>query len=121
MSVLLGLGNGTLTPPIDHAAGSYPAAVAVGDFNGDGRPDAAAADYGSNAVSVLLNDGDWLDLNAPRLRIGDVTVTEGNTGTVTAVFTVTLSVASDQPVTVAYATGNGTATAGSDYQTASAR
>jgi Calx-beta domain len=48
-----------------------------------------------------------------------VTVTEGNTGTVTAVFTVTLSAASDQDVTVRYATANGTATAGSDYQAAS--
>ena len=55
-----------------------------------------------------------------RLRIGDVTVTEGNTGTVAATFTVTLSAASTQPVTVAYATGNGTATAGSDYQAAAA-
>jgi hypothetical protein len=46
--------------------------------------------------------------------INDVTVTEGNTGTVAASFTVTLSAAIDQPVTVAYSTGNGTATAG-DY------
>jgi hypothetical protein len=119
VSVLLGRGDGTLTPPINHAAGSSLIAVAVGDFNGDDRPDAAAADSGSNAVSVLLNNGAWPDLNAPWLQIRDVTVTEGNTGTVAAVFTVTLSAASDQPVTVAYATASGTATAGSDYQTAS--
>ena len=56
-------------------------AVAVGDFNGDGRPDAATANAGSNKVSVLLNDGNWPGQTAPRLRIGDVTVTEGNTGT----------------------------------------
>src|SRR4029450_257314 len=42
-----------------------------------------------------------------------------NAGTQAAVFTVTLSAASSQPVTVAYSTGNGSATAGSDYQTAS--
>ena len=59
VSVLLGLGDGTLTSPVDHAAGSSPMAVAVGDFNGDGRPDVAAANAGSNTVSVLLNDGDW--------------------------------------------------------------
>ena len=40
---------------------------------------------------------------------------EGNSGTVNATFTVTLSEASSQTVTVAYATANGTATAGSDY------
>ena len=37
-------------------------------------------------------------------------VTEGNTGTRAAVFTVTLSAATSQPVTVAYATANGSAT-----------
>ena len=44
-----------------------------------------------------------------------MTVTEGNSGTTTAAFTVTLSAASPQTVTVNYATANGTATAGSDY------
>ena len=117
-SVLLGRGDGTLTPPLDLAAGSSPAAVAVGDFNADARPDVAAANPGSNTVSVLLNDGAWPDLNTPWLQIRDVTVPEGNTGAVAAVFTVTLSAASDRPVTVGYATGNGTATAGSDYQPA---
>ena len=67
---------------------------------------------------MLLNDGDWAPL-PPSLRIGDVTVTEGNTGTVAATFTVTLSAASTETITVAYATANGTATAGSDYQAAS--
>lgn len=51
----------------------------------------------------------------PRLTIGDVTVLEGNTGTTSVVFAVSLSAASDQPVTVNYATADGTATAGSDY------
>jgi hypothetical protein len=47
-----------------------------------------------------------------------VTVTEGNAGTRAATFTVTLSAPYAQPVTVQYATANGTATAGSDYQAA---
>ena len=43
-------------------------------------------------------------------------MTATDTGTVTAVFTVTLSAPSSQPVTVYYATADGTATAGSnDY------
>ena len=68
VSVLLGLGDGTLTSPLDHAAGSSPSAVAVGDFNGDGRPDVATANAGSNTVSVLLNDGAWPDAcNTPSL------------------------------------------------------
>ncbi len=51
----------------------------------------------------------------PGLTIDDVTATEGNTGTSNAVFTVSLSAASGLPVSVAYATANGTAVAGSDY------
>jgi hypothetical protein len=39
----------------DFATGSLPNSVAVGDFNGDNRPDLAVADVGSNRVSVLLN------------------------------------------------------------------
>jgi hypothetical protein len=33
--------------------------VAVGDFNGDGSPDLAVANYSSNDVSILLNDNSW--------------------------------------------------------------
>jgi hypothetical protein len=48
--------------------------------------------------------------------IGDATVTEGNGGTTPASFTVSLSSASTHAVSVAFATVDGTATAGSDYQ-----
>ena len=51
----------------------------------------------------------------PALSIGDVAVSEGNAGAANAVFTVSLSAASGQTVTVNYATANGTAAAGSDY------
>ncbi len=56
---------------------------------------------------------------APSLSLRDATVTEGNSGTTTATFTVTLSPAATTAVTVNYATANGTATAGSDYVAAS--
>src|SRR5260370_38972857 len=51
----------------------------------------------------------------PNLPSSDVTLNEGNSGPTTFAFTVTLSPASSQTVTVNYATANGTATAGSDY------
>lgn len=49
------------------------------------------------------------------ISVSDVTVTEGNSGTTTATFTVSLNSASIQAVTVDFATADGTATAGVDY------
>jgi Leucine-rich repeat (LRR) protein len=57
--------------------------------------------------------------SGPTLSIGDATVVEGDSGTVQAVFTVSLFPASGGPVTVTVATGNGTALAGEDYVSAS--
>ena len=37
-------------------AGSFPYSVAVGDFNGDHKPDLAVANSDSNNVSVLINN-----------------------------------------------------------------
>jgi hypothetical protein len=54
----------------------------------------------------------------PSLSIDDVAVAEGAAGSTGATFTVRLSRAATQAVTVAYATADGTATAGSDYQAA---
>ena len=52
----------------------------------------------------------------PNLSINDAVVTEGNVGTVNAVFTVTLSAVASESVTVDYATADDTATtADSDY------
>ena len=51
----------------------------------------------------------------PRLSINDVSVTEGDTGTKNAVFTVTLSPASSRWAAVRFTTANGTALAGKDY------
>ena len=71
---------------------------------------AAIAD--GQGVGTILDD-------EPRISVGDATVTEGNTGTVNATFTVTLSSATDAEVTVLYGTADGTAAAGSDYQAVS--
>ena len=43
-------------PAVSYAVGSGPGSVAVGDFNGDGKPDLAVANAGDDTVSVLLND-----------------------------------------------------------------
>ncbi|HVS99469.1 MAG TPA: VCBS repeat-containing protein [Solirubrobacterales bacterium] len=49
-------------PHADYATGpdltSDPTSVAIGDFNGDGKPDLAVANRRSDSVSVLLGEGD---------------------------------------------------------------
>jgi hypothetical protein len=58
----------------------------------------------------------------PRMSIGDVSVDEGNSGNGFAAVVVNLSEPRPkQPVTVNYATQNGTATAGSDFTAASGK
>ncbi len=65
----------------------------------------------ATATATITND----DTAAPTVSIADVSVAEGNSGTTNATFTVALSKAATTPVTVGYATANGTATAGTDY------
>jgi hypothetical protein len=76
---------------------------------------------GAGSCSVTMNAAKSVTatFSTASLSINDVTVTEGNSGTKSATFTVTLSAALGQAVTVNYATANGTATAGADYAAAS--
>ena len=59
VTVLLGNGNGGFTAVSGgpFSAGSFPASVAMGDFNSDGRADLAVANSGDNNVTVLLGNG----------------------------------------------------------------
>jgi len=68
-----------------------------------------------SAGRITLANFNLTPVSLSSLSINDMTVTEGNTGTVNAIFTVSLSAASSQQITVDYATANGTATGGSDY------
>ena len=59
VGVLLGYGNGSFAAIITYSTGdgSYPIAVAVGDFNNDDRLDIVVANYDTNNVGVLLGYG----------------------------------------------------------------
>jgi hypothetical protein len=75
-----------------------------------------------NAKHATIADGQGVGTivdDDTRVNISDVTVKEGDSDTTDFTFTVTLTAASGQPVTVDYATADGTATAGSDYVSAS--
>jgi hypothetical protein len=59
VSVLLGNGDGTFKPAVNYGSpGSYFDAVAVGDFNGDGKLDLAVANYDICNLSLMLGNGD---------------------------------------------------------------
>ena len=67
-------------------------------------------------ISGALATGTILNPNTPpRISINSATVIAGTSGTIAAAFTVSLSTPSSQPVTVTYATSDGTAVAGTDY------
>lgn len=61
LRILVGNGAGDFSPPAAAPSpipvGMNPRWVTAGDFDGDGMPDLAIANYGSNNVSVLLGDG----------------------------------------------------------------
>lgn len=59
VSVRLNTGAGDFGPKTDYSTGNTPYCVALGDVNGDGRPDLITANfgYGTNTASVLLNTG----------------------------------------------------------------
>ncbi len=59
LGVLLGNGDGTFQPVVTYDSGSYgavgPQSIAVADFNGDGKPDLAVANFAYGVVGVLLH------------------------------------------------------------------
>ncbi|WP_193569249.1 putative Ig domain-containing protein [Xanthomonas phaseoli] len=126
----LATADGTATAGVDYAASSLTRTIPAGSssatftvlVNGDtlAEPDETFFVNVSNVTGATVSDGQGLgtivnDDAQPALSIDDVSVNEGSSGTTTATFTVSLSAASGQTVTVNYATADGTATAGSDY------
>ncbi|MFT3807559.1 Calx-beta domain-containing protein [Arenimonas sp.] len=125
--------NGTATSGSDYSAlsqtgvtipaGSTSATVNV-TINGDTtvEPNETFNVALSNVSGATLGDGSATGTitnddtaPTPSLSIADVSTSEGNSGTKTLTFTVSLSSAASTAVTYNIATSNGTATSGSDY------
>jgi uncharacterized protein (TIGR03437 family) len=64
VSVCLGNGDGSFQTAMAIAVGERPSSVALGDFNGDGKPDLAVANETSNNVTALINQGSGAFLTA---------------------------------------------------------
>jgi hypothetical protein len=117
--VILGNGAGAFSAPVSDDLGSHDGLSGnlhtslLGDFNGDGLLDLAAADRVFGLLTVALNDGSWEPPAAA--SIADVSIAEGNSGQNSAVITVTL-IGEHDGVTLDYLTADNTATAGNDYE-----
>ncbi|MBP2296408.1 cellulase family glycosylhydrolase [Azospirillum rugosum] len=104
-----------------------------GDWNGDGKVDLAAGDQGaswtywawspgSGDTGGIMNDSWQVDYNKYNaIKAGLFSGSSSTPNTADAVFTVKLSQAYSQTVTVDYATADGTAKAGSDYTATSGK
>ena len=59
VAVLMNNENGTFAAPVYYntGSGSEPFAVTAADVSGDGKPDIITANYGTNTVGVLVNNG----------------------------------------------------------------
>jgi hypothetical protein len=124
-------GDGTATAPGDYTTSSGDATIPAGQTSvpvnvpivGDTviEPDETFTVVLSNPVGAEIVDGQGVgtivndDRERPRLSIGDSSVTEGNSGTTQASFTITMDRTATAPVSVHWATGDGTATAPGDY------
>src|SRR5438105_14753774 len=60
----------SFNPALNTPAGTTPAAVATGDFNGDSRLDLAVADQGSNRVTILFRNASGGLSSGPSYTVG---------------------------------------------------
>ena len=130
VTVSFATSNITATAGLDYAAvsntlvfspGQLQKTVAV-QVNGD-TADEVFETFGlnlSSPVEGVIDDGAGvgtiLDDDDPTISISDVSILEEDSGFLAVTFTVTLSAPSPETVTVDFATNNGTATAGLDYE-----
>ena len=108
------------TGPITFAAGETQKQVVV-QVNGDTVDEQQEFFYldisnvQNATVSSSRGKGFIVDDDGPTISVNDVSITEGNSGTKNATFTLTLSGSSVEPIAVRVETAAGTATASSDY------
>lgn len=121
--------NGTATAGSDYVATSGALAFAPGEVekpvvvlvNGDTIDEAQEtffldiSNVQNATVSSSRGTGFIVDDDGPTISINDVSVTEGNSGTKAATFTLTLSAPSVEPIAIRAITAPGTATAATDY------
>ncbi|MEP6925210.1 MAG: VCBS repeat-containing protein, partial [Pyrinomonadaceae bacterium] len=107
--------NPSWLSPLIYSIGGLTGPLIAADYNADNKPDIGYS--GGISRGIIYNtSGD-----KPCLSINDVRITEGDSGTTSAGFTVSLSAPASQPVQVNYSLEGSTATVGTDLQNVSGR
>src|SRR5262249_21397698 len=57
VSIFFNSGNGTLQPAVSLPVGNGPIALVAADFDLNGFPDIACANYSNNTITILLSNG----------------------------------------------------------------
>jgi probable HAF family extracellular repeat protein len=123
VGVLLGNGDGTFQPAQVFSVGlggccAYPDAVALGDFNGDGKLDIAVGDFGDNVLNILLGNGDGTFQPAVFYfggsGIGSLQAADVNADGILDLIATSFS---GDGVTISLGNGDGTFTFGPDFAT----
>ncbi len=110
----LRVSGGTATPIPGATAAAY--TVVAADAGATLKAEASFTDDDGTAETVESAETDPVGgAPLPALSIGDASAAEGDSGSATLEFTVTLDSAATATVTVDWATSDGTATAGTDY------
>jgi hypothetical protein len=132
--VSFGTSDGTASAGEDYVPGSGTVSFAPGEAirtidlevlgDGQGEPDESFSVDLSAPVNAVLSDPNGVvtienDDPILSIRVADVSVTEGNSGTTPATFTVTLSQPTSDPISARFTTGNLTAVGGLDYSATS--
>ncbi len=106
----------TITATVNSGTGGQTiSAQGTISYDADGNGTNEATSQTDDPSQPGASDPTSFTVAQPNLSIDDVSIPEGNGGSSSADFTVTLSSPSSQTVTVDFATGNGTATAPVDY------
>jgi len=130
VTVSYGTGNGSAAAGSDYQSASGEVTFEPGQttrtitvlVNGDraGEPDETflvnLSQATGGAVIADAQGAATIVDDEPRVSVGSVTKNEGNSGSTPFVFTVSLSAASDAPVSLSFATASGSAGAGDDYE-----
>lgn len=131
VGVFLNNGNGTFQNRVGYSCGTAVNQVAIGDFNRDGSPDIALAEYtstGYDSVRTLLNNGNGTFRQGSLFRLTNQYMYDFNCVSITAgdvnndgKMDVAVNIADKKTIAILYGNGDGSLRAGTNISVTDAR